>query len=88
MEDEVGFDQEIRNLLERAYQAALKINGNAKTKFNPDHIKLMIVTTHMDSLAKALLHADEHDVGALDMKKMALGIYGTIDWIREDLESK
>lgn len=81
--EEINFDLEIRNLLEGAYQAALKLNKGQV--YSPEQIKMMIVATNLESLAKTFLHADETEEATLDLKKVALGILGTIDWIKEDL---
>lgn len=81
---EQGFDQEIRDLLEEAFQAALLVGGGT---YSPEQIKLMIVATNMQSLAKTFLVADSKpDEITLNLKQVALGILGTSDWIKEGLE--
>lgn len=83
--NDIGFDQEIRNLLEGTYQEALLLNKRVKDPFPIEHIKMMIVVAHMESLAKTFLKADEVDYQFFDMKKAALSVFGAIDWIKENL---
>lgn len=81
MENEC-FDGEIRDLLESAYQTALMLGDGA---YSPEQIKMMVIATNMESLVKTFLFTDLHPEIDLDMKKMALGVLGCIDWIRESL---
>lgn len=83
MSDE-GFDLQIHNLLEAAFQSALIIGGGTYT---PAQIKLMIVATNLESLAKTFLLADDApDEIELNLKQVALGLLGTSDWVKEGLE--
>ena len=78
-----GFDVEIRNLLNTAFQSALIIGGDA---YSPEQIKLMIVATNLESLAKTFLLADDKpDEITLNLKQVALGLLGTSDWVKEGL---
>lgn len=82
MED-IGFDQEIFSLLEETFKAALSIGGD----YSPEQIKLMIVATNLESLAKMFLVADNKpEEVTLNLKKVALGIMGTSDWIQSSFE--
>lgn len=79
-----GFDEEIRDLLETAFQAALVIGSGTYT---PEQIKLMIISTNLQSLAKTFLVADDKpDEITLNLKQVALGLLGTSDWVKEGLE--
>jgi hypothetical protein len=85
MEEEINFDQEIRNILEQTFQAALAVGKN---KYTSEQIKLMIVASNMHALAKTFLEADENPNGvSLNLKKVALGILGTSDWIEESFKN-
>jgi hypothetical protein len=78
-----SFDVEIHNLLETAFQSALIIGGNTYT---PEQIKLMIVATNLESLAKTFLFADDKpEEITLNLKQVALGLLGTSDWVKEGL---
>lgn len=79
----VAFDVFIRNTLEETYQQALLIESN----YTPEQIKLMIVATNLQSIAKTFLLADSHpDKVQLNLKQVALGILGTQDWLKEGLD--
>lgn len=78
-----GFDEEIHDLLETAFQSALIIGGDSYT---PEQIKLMIVATNLESLAKTFLVADSKpDEITLNLKQVALGLLGTSDWVKEGI---
>lgn len=77
-----NFDLAIRDLLEETFQAAL-LMGSTHT---PEQLKLMIVATNLESLANTFLLADEANEVDLDLKKVALGLMGTSDWVKEGLE--
>lgn len=80
-----GFDEEIHNLLESAYQEALVIGAGA---YSPEQIKLMIIATNLQSLAKTFLIADSKpDEVTLNLKQVALGLLGTSDWVKKGLEA-
>lgn len=79
-----GFDTEIHDLLESAFQAALIIGSGVYT---PEQIKLMIVSTNLESLARTFLLADDKpDEITLNLKQVALGLLGTSDWVKEGLD--
>lgn len=82
--DNTGFDLEIRNLLEAAYQTALLMGSN----YTPDQIKLMMVAKNLESAANTFLMADNNPAITLNLKQVALGLLGTQDWIKEGLESE
>lgn len=83
MED-LNFDQEISTILETTFQQALLISAGAHT---PEQLRLMIVSTNLESLAKTFLIADNQpDTISLDLKKVALGLLGTADWIKDGLD--
>lgn len=78
-----GLDVEIYDLLENAFQAALLIGGST---YSREQIKLMIVSTNLESLAKTFLIADDKpDEVTLNLKQVALGLLGTSDWVKEGL---
>lgn len=80
-----GFDEEIHNLLESAYQDALVIGADV---YSPEQIKLMIISTNLQSLAKTFLIADSKpDEIMLNLKQIALGLLGTSDWVKKGLET-
>lgn len=81
--EKVPFDREVTELLEEAYQTALKINNNRV--FSPEHIKMLILITNLEAMAKTFILASDTNGIDLDLKKVALGVFGTIDWIRESL---
>lgn len=82
--ENIGFDQEIAGLLESAYQAALLIGGQVYTS---DQIKLMIIATNLESLANTFLMADNDPEGmTLNLKQVALGLFGSSDWLKTDLD--
>lgn len=75
-----GFDQEIRDILQQTFSSALVIGEGSYT---PEQVKLMILATNLDALAKTFLKADEDDRFNPDFKQVALALFGTSDWIRE-----
>lgn len=82
--DQKNYDEEMRDLLEGTFREALDIGGQI---YSPEKIKLMIMATNLDSLAKLFLIADSKpDEVTLDLKQVALRILGTADWIKEGLE--
>lgn len=82
----LGFDQTMFNILDGTFKAALLLGGT----HTPEQIKLMMVATHLESLANLFLLADEtSDKGgdtALDLKKVALGLMGTADWVKDGMD--
>lgn len=77
-----GFDQEMYKILNDTFKAALLLGSS----HSPEQIKLMIVATNLESLASMFLLADESpELAQLDFKKVALGLMGTGDWVREGL---
>lgn len=83
MED-AGFDTTIKGLLDDAYKAAMVINAN--NSFTADEVRMMILITNLQSLVKAILTADaEPEVHTLDLKQVALGLMGAIDFASEGI---
>lgn len=81
-----AFDIEIRDTLEITYQAALALNKVQGSRYSPEQIKLMILVTTLTALSNTFLMADTEDEDIkLDMKKVALGVLGTADWVKEGL---
>jgi len=80
--DEQGFDSDIRDVLDETFQAALKIGSD----HTPDQLKLMIIATNLEALAKTFLLADDHEEVTLDLKQVALGLLGSKDWLSEGFE--
>lgn len=78
-----GYDEELRDILEGTYQAALLV----KSSYTPDQIKLMILATNLGSIANTFLLADSNPEVKLNLKQLALGILGTQDWITEGFET-
>lgn len=77
-----SFDLDIYNTLEATFQAALLIHSG----LTPEQIKLMIVATSLESLAKSFLLADsEPERISMNLKQVALGILGTADWVKEPI---
>lgn len=83
MEESAPFDEEIATMLEGAFRQALVIGGDA---YSDDHIRLLILTTHLKSVVKVFLEADTNPDLQLDLKKVALGMLGSIDWIEQGLK--
>ncbi len=83
METTDGFDVEISRVLEATYQAALMIGSK---KYSPAEIKLLILAADLEALAKTFLLVDDREEVTMDLKQVALGILGTVDWVRDGLE--
>lgn len=83
MED-MGFDATIKALLDDAYASAMAINAN--NTFTADQVRMMILVTNLQSLTKAILLADaEPEAHTLNLKQVALGLMGAIDFALEDM---
>jgi hypothetical protein len=82
MED-LGFDQDIYNILDATFKAALLIGGD---HYTPEQLKCMIAATNLESLAKTFLLADDNpeDI-TLNLKQVSLGLLGTADWLKAGL---
>ena len=86
MDNDIPFDVEIRDILEDTYKKATILNDG---QFTPDQLKLMILATNLQSLANTFLLADKSPGEVkMDLKKVALGILGTHDWIQEGFTNR
>lgn len=79
------FDQFIYDTLEETYQKALLIENEC----TPEQIRLMIIATSLQSMAKTFLLADSYPSSVkLNLKQVALGCLGTYDWVENSLPTK
>lgn len=75
-------DEELYSAMDDVFEM---IKGNLANRDTDDQLKRRIVYHNLNALAQVILLADANPEMTLDLKRVALGILGTADWIAKGL---
>lgn len=74
-------DEQLINIMEHLFDIIQPHKGD----LTDVELRCLIVSTNLRGLAETLLVADDKKMPA-DLKKTALGLLGTADWLKGDIE--
>lgn len=78
-----SFDQELNSLMDDMFKTIKRLDSS----YSDAEVRCLIVAHNMRGLANALIIIDEAGE-TLDLKRTALGLLGTADWLKGDIEYK
>lgn len=79
---ELPLDMELDETMETVFQI---IKENPDNKDSDDQLRMRIVASNLRALSTVLLLADSRPDMGLDVKKVALGLLGTSDFLLKSL---
>lgn len=79
-----GLDEDLNNTMDILFNVLSPLLPDA----SPESIRCLIVSSNLRGVAEAMLQIDEAGIEKLNLKQWSLGLLGTADWLKGDLEEK
>lgn len=81
MDEHQPFDIEITTIMDHLFN----IIRPAEKTLSDVELRCLVAASNLRGLAEAMLVADDNSTG-IDLKRTALGLFGTADWLKRDIE--